>query len=95
LGTGGLVKAYTEAAKRVLANAITQPWIPGVEWLMRIPYEFHNPVLEVCRRLQVDILEETFDESVHMRIFVPEESEDVFMSHIVDSTRGQAVLSKK
>lgn len=95
LGTGGLVKAYTEAAKRALSDATTQPWIPGDEWQIRVPYEFHNLVLEVCRRLQVDVLEETFDESVHLLCFVPAEIENVFVSHMIDSTRGQAVLSKK
>jgi len=95
LGTGGLVKAYTEAAKRVLAEAISKPWIPGDEWQVQVSYEFHNLVLEVCRRLRVEVLEETFDESIHLHCFVPEEIEEDFVSHMVDTTRGQVVLNKK
>ncbi len=48
LGTGGLVKAYGEAAKAVLESALTRPLIAEVRFTVTLGYDNHE---KLCRAL--------------------------------------------
>ncbi|HEY9053288.1 MAG TPA: YigZ family protein [Rectinemataceae bacterium] len=78
LGTGGLVKAYAEAGKAVLAAA--EPAIVRSVAMLELeaPYRLHEQVGLLCSECGGKVLESRFSEAVSMVFEIPEEREAEF-----------------
>ena len=82
LGTGGLVHAYSDAAKAALANAVCTELLPMTKVKITIPYQFYEQVKRIlsgytftldCENFasEVTICGEIFDEqeiSLHQKL---------------------------
>ena len=66
LGTGGLVKAYTEAAKSVLALAHTEVFAEREEFGLRLSYEDYETCKRLLKKFGVKVTAEDFAENVHI-----------------------------
>lgn len=64
LGTGGLVRAYTESAKEALEKASFAIEEPGVEVKILLPYENFDKFKHYCQTRQINIIESNFSEVV-------------------------------
>lgn len=64
LGTGGLVRAYTEATKEALENAVTISEEPGLEIKILIPYQDFQKFKYYCQTNNINIIESNFSEYV-------------------------------
>ena len=73
LGTGGLVHAYSDAAKAVLEVAETKELIPMSHLTLTIPYTLYNTVLNRIKPFGFEVSEEQFSDDVSISGSLPEE----------------------
>ncbi|MBQ9771827.1 MAG: YigZ family protein [Lentisphaeria bacterium] len=73
LGTGGLVHAYSNAAKAVLEVAETKELIPMSHLTLTIPYTLYNTVLNRIKPFGFEVSEEQFSDDVSISGSLPEE----------------------
>jgi uncharacterized YigZ family protein len=93
LGTGGLVKAYTESAQLVLAQLPVTEKVERTTVSITIPYSFYEPCKRLIETYHGQIDEENFAAEVSMFItFVVDDVPD-FAAAIAEATSGQVEVS--
>jgi uncharacterized YigZ family protein len=94
LGTGGLVKAYTESAQLVLAQLPVTEKVERATVSIIIPYSFYEPCKRLIETHHGQIDEEDFTAEVSMFItFVVDDVPD-FAAAIAEATSGQVEVSE-
>jgi len=88
LGTGGLVKAYTESAQRVLQGLITEEWIPRKEIRIHFDYTFHGGIKQILPDFDLQTTAEEFGTEVSLSLKVALEQVDSLEERLVDFTKG-------
>jgi uncharacterized YigZ family protein len=89
LGTGGLVKAYTESAQMVV-NAVGRGRRVSVHVAMAaIPYNLLERVRLLVPRQQGEILDEEFAEDITMTMQFPVDSFETFQSELRELSAGK------
>ena len=73
LGTGGLSRAYSDAAKEVLEKAVFLERIEGRELELKIPYTLLGKLEYSFTEQDISVLEKSFTEHVVLKIRVKEE----------------------
>ena len=73
LGTGGLSRAYSDAAKALLEKAVFLERIEGRELELKIPYTLLGKLEYSFTEQDIPVLEKTFTEHVVLKIRVKEE----------------------
>lgn len=96
LGTGGLVHAYSDAAKGVLSSAVTRPRIATSSRAVLLPY----PLLEQGRRLlrenRFEVRKEDFlAEGVQLSGVLPDEALPALETALRDLSRGKISLMEE
>ena len=91
LGTGGLSRAYSDAAKEVLEKAVFLERIEGRELELRIPYAFLGKLEYSFSGQDIPILEKSFTDNVVLRIRVKEEKYPDFVKQM-EEYGSQAVF---
>jgi uncharacterized YigZ family protein len=90
LGTGGLVKAYSEAGKAALAKVDRATLVASTLFELSLPY----PAFDRCRALIAgsggEIEGESFAEAVSIRAWVADEAYPDLASRLVDACAGSA-----
>jgi uncharacterized YigZ family protein len=93
LGTGGLVKAYTETAQLALAALAITEKVERQSIEVTLPYHFYEP----CQRLiaahhgQVD--HETFATAVTLQLTFTSDDLAAFQTALADATHGKVVYT--
>lgn len=82
LGTGGLSRAYSDAAKNVLDKAIFLERIEGREMELQIPYTLLGKLEYSFTEQEIPILDKQFTENVVLKIRVKEEKYSDFEKQI-------------
>ena len=82
LGTGGLSRAYSDAAKEVLDKAGFLERIEGRELELQIPYSLLGKLEYSFTEQEIPILDKQFTENVVLRIRVKEEHYSDFEKQI-------------
>lgn len=93
LGTGGLVKAYTESAQAVLALAETTELVPMINVSIACPYSSHEKIKLLLVAAGVTITDVQFGNGVTLSGRMREEAYEQAASACRDATRGQAELN--
>lgn len=93
LGTGGLVKAYGDSAKEVLAVAKSKPIVKTVPFSFSTGYDFYENAKKICLRYGCDDIREDFQTDIKISGFVPEKKFEEFASEILNSSNGKVVCS--
>ena len=93
LGTGGLVRAYTESAKELLALATLQEIKRKICFSIKCTYPQSNQLRYLLETKDIAILSAEYGESVIFSVSVLEENEKHLISSIEENIRG--VLIKK
>lgn len=83
LGTGGLVRAYTESAQTALASLKTRSNEPWHQFLLELPYSLYDPLKTVLDEYEVNVIDTDFTTSVLLQIAVRES----FVSTLKDALR--------
>lgn len=90
LGTGGLVKAYSESAKAVLAIIETEELVERFSFSFAIQYDRYEIAKRFLQTLQIEELCESFDEKVSVSGLIIEEHIPELQNYIVDLTKGKS-----
>ncbi|MBO4291655.1 MAG: YigZ family protein [Lachnospiraceae bacterium] len=94
LGTGGLVRAYTQAVKEGIAACETGVMRPGIELRIQTDYNGIGKILYLLGQKGIEPLESEYGEKVMLRILLPREEENAFREEVTEATAGRAVLEK-
>ncbi len=95
LGTGGLVKAYTEAAQTAIAGIPSEELIDRIDFSVTIPYELYQPVHAILTAHEADMLHETFETEVHITGRIPLSGFQAAQSAITDRSSGLCRLEER
>ena len=89
LGTGGLVKAYTESAQMVVNAVGRGERVPVHVALLAIPYNLLERVRLVVTRQRGEVLGEDFGADVTLTIRVPVDSFEAFQNDLRELSAGK------
>jgi uncharacterized YigZ family protein len=92
LGTGGLVRAYGDAAKAVLAILPREEKIERHSLTLVLPYAAYEPARRLLASLAGSVLDESFAAEVTLRVLLPLAQVDQFVAAIGELTAGQAQI---
>lgn len=93
LGTGGLIRAYTQAVQAGLAQSEIVTMRYGTELLIETDYNGSGKIQYIAGQLGIDRLEISYTDMVHMKIIIPFELEKKFQTEITEATAGKALMS--
>jgi len=94
LGTGGLVKAYTEAARSALANLETKQLIDESEITITVSYDSFDSVRKIITsEQQTKILSEEFMNEVKIKVSIPDTKIEMIINKIKNATSNKAIFS--
>ncbi|GAK57362.1 hypothetical protein U27_04329 [Candidatus Vecturithrix granuli] len=88
LGTGGLVRAYSLAAKEVLDILPRIEKISTVSVEIPVPYAHYDQVKRLLPDYQATILDEIFAKDVTLKLSIPQDLFGPFSAHIREFTLG-------
>ena len=89
LGTGGLVRAYTEAAKQGLKNAEIKEVIKTKKITFEFSYELKDKILFYLKKEEYEDKEILYGEKVRIIINIPEEDEKIFLEKLIEITESK------
>jgi uncharacterized YigZ family protein len=92
LGTGGLVRAYSESASLALKGVARVEKIATIFVTLVIPYPTYTPVKRVLPDFSAEIRAETFDDVVEMRIELPLAQVQGLQEVVQEMTAGNLVF---
>ncbi len=95
LGTGGLVKAYTEAAQRVLAVLPVEELISKIHFQITLPYEIYNSVLKCLTEKNAAIINEIFETEITITGEIPETVFNKTNEEIISISGGKISMITK
>jgi uncharacterized YigZ family protein len=82
LGTGGLVRAYSDAVNLVIDNAELIEYKQEIVQMIEIPYSDVRFVDYECEVFGISIVEKLFDKDVIYKIKAPEENMKLFLEKV-------------
>ena len=94
LGTGGLVRAYTQAVKEGLAACETGMMRPGTELLITTDYTDVGKILYCMGQRGLEALESIYGENVTLRVLLPREDAERFQKELTEVTAGRVRFEK-
>lgn len=92
LGTGGLVKAYTEATQQVLTLLPTEESIPRVHFRLILPYNLYQQAQGILSDCDADELKEEFATEITISGRIPQERFSQASDLISDLSSGSRSL---
>lgn len=82
LGTGGLVRAYSEATKRAIENSDVGEIVSGERYIIEVSYENVNNVLYWCNKLNIKICENVYETSIKLIIESTKEDKEKLINNV-------------
>nr|WP_308520814.1 YigZ family protein [uncultured Stomatobaculum sp.] len=94
LGTGGLVRAYTAAAKEALNASVTAEILPAVQLLLCLDYGFYGKVTRLAEDCAGTVLSLQFMETVSLCLLFREADSARFLSALTELSGGSVAPAK-
>lgn len=94
LGTGGLVRAYSQAVKAGLASSVIITKIRGVKLRIGTDYTGLGKIQYILGQKGLRILDSEYADNVQLEVLVPENAVEAVRSDITEGTSGQAVIDE-
>ena len=95
LGTGGLVRAYSEAALLSLEKAGKKTNYITDTICLTIEFSFYDRILKVIEKLKAKQTESDFSEKVSMTVQIRKSLTEQFVRELTDISRGTAQIKKQ
>ena len=89
LGTGGLVKAYSESARSVIQAVPKAKKVTVHHCQISGPYNFYEQIVRIIKKAGSTIDREEFTEKVTIHFSIPIIAYDKLAGQILDFTKGQ------
>lgn len=96
LGTGGLVRAYTQCAKGVIEASGVIEKVLKKSLMLEMSYALHGKIQNVLMVDPLVIIKETmFTEHVQMRVYIPPEYLETFKLNLVELSAGDMGIDER
>lgn len=82
LGTGGLVRAYSEATKRAIENSDVVEIVSGERYIIEVLYENINNVLYWCNKLNIKICENVYATTIKLTIESTKDDKEKLINNV-------------
>ena len=92
LGTGGLVRAYSQAAKAGLAASQVLEKVRGYQLHIETDYNGIGKLQYITAQSDIPVMDTQYAEDVTMTLAVPLEKADSLIKQITEATAGQAQI---
>lgn len=92
LGTGGLVRAYTDATKAAIAAAEVVTVSVCVDIVLEVPYGLYEQVCRIAEACQAKLQESDFAENVLLTFRMLDGTQAPFLEKLTELTRGQTEI---
>ena len=89
LGTGGLVKAYTEAAQQAVRKLKVKELIDEITFEINAGYEIYDSIKRAAESFSAEIIEEVFTDHIYMKLRVPEKYFKDIKGAVSDISNGK------
>lgn len=94
LGTGGLVRAYTQAAQAGMAASIIRTMRYGAIFSITTDYNGIGRIQYLLGMRKIMIEEPEYTDVVTLKVKVPYEEEEALRKEITETTAGKALIEK-
>lgn len=94
LGTGGLVRAYTNAVKEGLSHCVIGINRLGCELEIITDYNGIGKILYFLGQNGLEPIESEYTDAVRLRILIPRDEEERFYKEITEITLGKSKIEK-
>jgi len=94
LGTGGLARAYSRAAKMALEAAGVSIMAQWSLYLISVPYNFYERSVRIFNDFEVSVQSADFGTDVVIEALVRKDREEPLFEQITDSSAGKVVFEK-
>jgi uncharacterized YigZ family protein len=91
LGAGGLVRAYSKAASKVIDTAEKLEMVPGIRVILTLDYQFQGKIEHFIRSNKISIVNNEFTDRVKM-VIETSMSFDELKAKLVELTSGKIEL---
>ncbi len=96
LGTGGLVRAYSDTARAVISAGKVVKRQKREKYLVSFPYSFTGKVAEALAEFgQVEVLDRNYGEKPELRLSVPLNRKETLLSRLRELTSGSVEFTRK
>lgn len=95
LGTGGLVRAYTEASRVGIADAVIVEKIRGVRMKLQAEYTDLGKIQYILAQNQVITEQTDYTDKVAIRILLPQEDRSVLWDALREGTGGRIRVTEE
>lgn len=92
LGTGGLVRAYTQATQAGIAASDIRTMCYGHKITVVTDYNGIGKIQYLLGQRGIPITESTYTEQVTIQLYLPYEQKDAVVREITEATAGKAVI---
>jgi uncharacterized YigZ family protein len=94
LGTGGLVKAYSQSAKDAIEKLPTKPLVKETSFTFQIGYDIYDSIKYLLKKYDVRITDENFAEAIKIKAAVKESQFADVENEIMQLTAGKVKLER-
>lgn len=92
LGTGGLVRAYTDSTKEALKKAKIREKVLKIEYKIEIPYSYYDKILHFCRVNDYQIVNSTYADAIEIFVVVERDKAKNFEMGITENSDRNATI---
>ena len=82
LGTGGLVRSYTEATNNAIDKAKIVNKVKGIRYKIKTEYDSQNDVIYWCKKLNINIKNTSYDNYVELELESSNENKEKLLKNI-------------
>lgn len=94
LGTGGLVRAYSQAVKEGLKSCSTGTMRYGCELMVETDYNGVGKILYLLGQRGLEPIESEYGEAVKLKIRIPAQEKETLEKDMVEATSGRVKIEK-
>lgn len=95
LGTGGLIRAYSQATKEGLENAVIGTMIEGINVSVETDYNGIGKIQYIAGQMGIKEFNPQFTDKVIIDVTIKKEDYDRFEKKVTEATNGKAVFANK
>lgn len=92
LGTGGLIRAYGDAAAVAMADTVVREEIVRVTLKIRFPYDETSPAMRLIEEMDASMTGSTYGDDTELEVAVRASRVEAFREAFVERLRGRGVI---
>jgi len=94
LGTGGLVRAYSRAAKAGLAASVVLEKILAKKLKIETDYQGIGKIQYILREMKIPVLNNNYTDRIELELLAPVREAEEVIEKIIESTNGKAKIQE-